>query len=98
MGALKNCRCLLLEVNQIGDDGMRSLADALAKGALPLLQKLLLPNNQIGDDGMIKLSEAVAMGAMASLQQLVVDEGPLGSEHPALKAACDARGIYVFGF
>ena len=37
-------------------------------------------------------------GAMASLQQLVVDEGPLGSEHPALKAACDARGISLVGF
>ena len=57
---------LNLDNNHIGDDGMRSLADAFAKGALPLLQKLLLSRNQIGNDGMIKLSEAVAMGAMAN--------------------------------
>ena len=34
-----------------------------------------------------------AMGALASLKTLIVDDGPLGTEHPALKAACEARGI-----
>ena len=61
------------------------------------LQELYLNNNEIGDDGVKALASAISSGAMASLQQLVVDEGPLGSEHPALKAACDARGINLNG-
>ena len=33
------------------------------------------------------------MGAMASLKTLYVNDGPLVTEHPALKAVCQARGI-----
>ena len=38
---------LNLGLNEIGDDGMTSLADALGNGALPQLKKLNLFNNQI---------------------------------------------------
>jgi hypothetical protein len=56
-------------------------------------QTLVLSGNKIGDAGMIKFSEALVGGALASLKTLYVDDGPLGTEHPALKAACTARGI-----
>ena len=49
--------------------------------------------NLIGDVGMQALSSALAGGVMASLETLYVDDGPLGTEYPALKAACEARGI-----
>ena len=57
------------------------------------LQEINLYGNQVGDVGMQALASAVASGAMASLKTLYVDDGPLGTEHPALKAACKARGI-----
>ena len=47
----------------------------------------------MGDKGLEAFSGALAGGAMASLQTLFVDDGHLGTEHPALKAACKARGI-----
>jgi len=37
------------------------------------------------------IATVCASGAMASLATLYVDDGPLGTEHPALKYACDAR-------
>ena len=56
-------------------------------------QGLGLERNQIGDAGLTALAKAVESGALASLNTLYVDDGPLGTEHPALKVACDARGI-----
>ena len=58
--------------------------------SLNLSMVLDLQRNNIGDDGMRSLADAFSKGAMASLQHLFVDYG-----HPALKAACDARGIQV---
>ena len=89
--------------NNIGDDGMRYLADAFAKGALAQVTVFSIALNKITDAGLATLAHAITpvsaggSGAMASLQQLLVDKGPLGSEHPALKAACDARGIDLIG-
>ena len=57
------------------------------------LQVLDLRNNQIGDAGLTALAKAVENGALASLETLYVADGPLGTEHPALKAACKVRGI-----
>ena len=59
----------------------------------PWLTSLGLANNKIGDKGLEALSAAFATGAMASLETLYVDDGQLGTEHPALKAACEARAI-----
>ena len=56
-------------------------------------QVLYLFDNKIGDAGMVALSDSLAMGALASLETLYVDDGPLDTDHPALKAACEARGI-----
>ena len=58
-----------------------------------IAQDLRLWGNQIGDAGMKSFSEALSSGALASIDTLYVDDGPLGTEHPALKAACEARGI-----
>ena len=51
--------------------------------------ELRLYNNHIGDAGLTALAQAVESGALASLKTLVLDN----EEHPALKAACQARGI-----
>ena len=50
-----------------------------------------------GDAEMTKLAAALeychVRGALPALKELYVDGGPLGTEHPALKAACEAGGI-----
>ena len=74
---------------------MKSFSEALASGALPALTHFYLDGNQIGDAGLTSFSGALASGALASLEMLYVDDGPLGTEHPALKAACEARGIQL---
>ena len=38
-------------------------------------------------------ADAIRSGALVSLETLYVNDGPLGTEHPALKAACEVRGI-----
>ena len=90
-GALAKVTHLYLNNNEIGDDGLIALADACAKGAFAQVTKLQLYNNKIGDAGIIALAAACVKGALASLRLLVVDEANL--VHPALKAACQARGI-----
>ena len=53
------------------------------------MQVLNLSYNKIGDVGLQALADALGKGALASLEMLFVDN----EEHPALKAACQARGI-----
>ena len=84
-----NTQELDLRNNMIGDQGMTAFADAVGKGALASLEYLELRANAIGDVGITALATAVGSGALASLKTVVVDN----SEHPALKAACKARGI-----
>ena len=52
-------------------------------------QELYLYENKIGDAGLTALAKAVESGALASLETLAVNN----VKHPALKAACQARGI-----
>ena len=80
---------LVLNKNKISDAGLTAFAKAVESGALPQLKELNLYENQIGDVGMQAFAGAVSKGALASLKILVVDN----EEHPALKAACQARGI-----
>jgi hypothetical protein len=92
------CRMCHMQVlglhdNKIGNDGCTALAKAAAGGALASVTYLSLSANEIGDEGMIKFLEALVGGALASLKTLCVDDGPLGTEHPALNAACAARRI-----
>ena len=100
-GALPRLEQLLLDSNAIGDAGLISLADAVKPtpespmGALGSLVQLKLWDNHIGDKGMKAFASAIASGALPSLETLVVNDGPLGTEHPQLKAACEARGILL---
>ena len=52
------------------------------------MQELSLYNNKISDAGLTALAKAVESGALASLKDLYFHE-----DAPALKAACQARGI-----
>jgi len=89
MGAMASLKELWLGENQIGDAGVEALAKACGSGALAQLEKLFLAQNKIGDVGVTALADACGEGAMASLEVLRVDN----PEYPALKAACEARGI-----
>ena len=55
-------------------------------------QLLDLGGNKIGNAGITALATSLGSGALASLETLVVDD----EEHPALKAACQARGIDLY--
>ena len=94
-GALAWLTHLELGGNRIGDPGIMALAEACARGTLPRLELLYLLSNNIGNAGIEALAQSCASGAMASLQTLYVDDGPLGTDHPALMAACHARGIVL---
>ena len=61
---------LQLEGNNIGDEGMRHLGDALANGAAPALQTLNLQINKFGDEGARHLGDALARGAAPALKTL----------------------------
>ena len=101
MGALGSLVQLWLQGNRIGDEGMKAIASAADSGALPLLLSLELRSNVIGDAGMVALANAIKpipgnpTRALPSLLILGVDDGLLGTEHPQLKAACEARGIVL---
>ena len=84
-----NMQELYLNQNQIGDVGLSALAEAVGNGALASLEALDLSKNEIGEAGMTAFADAVGKGALASLETLVVDD----EEHPALEAACQARGV-----
>ena len=64
---LANLECLDLSDNEIGDPGLISFSEALAKGSLRSLTVLSLRNNQISDPGMIAFSNAIRNGSLASL-------------------------------
>ena len=89
---------LSLSFNKVGNAGLTALAKAVESGALAALEFLDLERNAIGDAGISALATALTpdkdgKGALASLKTLHVNDGPLGTEHPALTAACEARGI-----
>ena len=87
-GALPKLESLNLAVSSIGDVGITALATAVGSGALASCQKLDLSYNQISDAGLTALAGALSRKALASLKDLYCHE-----DAPALKAACQARGI-----
>ena len=96
------CAARSTSSNNIGDAGMVAFAHALKPnrmcptGALSNLAELQLGDiNRMGDAGVTALAGAIASGALASLRTLYVPCGPLGTEHPKLKAACEARRIVL---
>ena len=87
---------LNLMLNQIGDLGMSSLSEALAKGALAQLEYLDLESNQIGDLGMSSLTEALAKGALANLKTLHLAGNPASDEaQQRAKDALKHSGVEV---
>ena len=79
---------LELTLNKIADAGLTALAKAVESGALASLETLNLGVNKIGNDGMKALADACASGALPQLKDLWILKNA-----PALKAACEARGI-----
>lgn len=92
-GALASLCELYLHDNQISDQGMIALAEALDKGALSDCFTLNLGGNLFGEGGMQAFATTVAGGAPVSFSKLFVDEGSMGTGHPGLKAACEARQV-----
>ena len=72
---------------------MSALAGAIDSGSLSNVAQLSLYKNQISHAGVTPLAGAIASGSLSSLRILYVDDGALGTKHPQLKAACDAREI-----
>ena len=78
--------------NQISDDGVKALLDAIAGGALGQLKELDLDGNRISDDGMKALADALAGGALGQLKELGLDGNPAGrAAHQAAKDALKNR-------
>ena len=65
-------RMLDLGFNQLGDGGVRPIADAAAAGCLPHLATLKLHANGIGDSGATALAGAVAAGSLRQLGTLLL--------------------------
>ena len=85
---------LYLYNNDIGDAGIEALAKATINGAMANVTFLDLSVNQIGDNGMAAFAQAIkptsegGSGALPALTELYMFE-----DAPALKAACEARGV-----
>ena len=101
-GALPKCTTISMGGNPASDEAKTSVKRALKDRWLDgdFIVKNLSDVESLdcsglgwGDAEMLKLASAIehahASGALASLTTLVVDD----EEHPALKIACQARGI-----
>ena len=76
---------LSLDLNAIGDEGMKAFASAIASGAMAKLTSLGLGKNQIGNEGMQALSSAIANGALPALEDVKLYGNP-GSDQPVESA------------
>ena len=84
MGALPALETLILHTNEIGDDGMKALAEACASGALASLETLDMSGNKIGNDGMKAFAKACrAKGGLPQLENVYL-AGNLGNEELVL--------------
>ena len=80
---------LQLSNNEIGDSGVKALADAVSSGALASLEKLSLFQNAIGDEGMSALAKAITpdKDGMGALDKLTVSWCPTALS-PCLETWC----------
>ena len=102
-GALASLEKLYLDNNQIGDEGMIALAEAITpnmdgKGALASLKDLRLYENRIGDAGFEALAKAITprdgKGALASLETLSLQMNDIGGDGKmALSSACSSGAL-----
>ena len=79
-------QALYLNDNQVGDDGAKALASAVANGALKNCTQLRLSDNKIGNDGMCSLADALANGALPQLRSLFLPRNQIGDEGMAALA------------
>ena len=90
-------RTLLLTGNgQIGDEGVRALAEACGGGrALARLTELRLSGNRIGDEGLRALADAVEKhGALPEIEQLHVNINVVGDTGVrSIASAAEARAF-----
>ena len=72
---------LNLQSNFIGDDGLASLAEAIAdEGALPNLQELILSDNIIKNYGCARLAAAIEKGGLRKLRDLQIGGNEIDDE------------------
>uniref|UniRef100_A0A0G4HXL2 Uncharacterized protein n=1 Tax=Chromera velia CCMP2878 TaxID=1169474 RepID=A0A0G4HXL2_9ALVE len=80
-GTLPALQSLHFEGNMnIGDEGVKALAEALKAGTLRSLQSFNLSFNKIGDEGVKALAEALKAGTCPSLQSLNLEDNNIGDE------------------
>ena len=89
-GVLKKLERLNLGSNQIGDAGVKALAEAAGKGTLPQLKNLYLDRNQIGDAGVTALVEAAGKGSLPQLELLDLRDNQIGDA--GVMALAEAAG------
>jgi len=96
---------LTLDNTGMGDEACKAIFMSLGEGALPSVKWIHLHSsglgdtrlsalataNELGDAGLSAVAAAVERGAMPSLWELTVNN----RQHPALKAACQTRGIML---
>ena len=91
-GALDKLTVFHLLGNQITDDGFATFMPYLKNCSNLSNLTAFSIGSGITDKGMKEFADILSNGALASLSLLSVDD----CEHPALKDACQARGINLF--
>eukprot|EP00966_Prymnesium_polylepis_P195390 4529247-Prymnesium_polylepis.1 len=76
----------------IGDDGLRTLVNASAVGAMAKLTELHLGGNQIGYEGMKTFTDATSRGALANLKKLSLINNEIADEGMKALASAIAMG------
>ena len=75
--------------NNIGDEGAKAIADAVAaSGSLTYLE---IGNNNIGDEGAKALAAGISASGPLALKKLVVADGV--AKHAGLKTACKSKSV-----
>ena len=78
MGALAKLKYLFLTDNQVGDEGIKAFASAIASGALGSCQVINLRSNNIGEAGMQAFSDAIRSGALGLCTTIYLGENKIG--------------------
>ena len=76
--ALSDVIDLIMDSCQVSGIGVAALSDAIAQGALPLLDLLNLKGNQILDDGLTVLADVLGAGKLLTLRELCLENTGVG--------------------